>query len=123
MKNSVLTSSVGISFCLLFLTGCAGNQETTADLMRDDATLGQNQVDRKNQIAKDWERGKELIVTGENRLEEGEEQVESAQDELESGQETIERGEEEIAEGKKLVRDSERKFREDYPEVDLNQTN
>lgn len=122
MKNSFITSGVGMSLCLLALAGCAG-KETTADLMRDDASAGQTQVDLKNQIAKDWERGKALIVTGENRIEQGEAQVESAQDNLESGQDTIERGEQEIAEGQKLVRDSERTFREDYPEVDLNQTN
>lgn len=123
MKNSLVTSGVGISLCLLALTGCVGSQETTADLMRDDASAGQTQVDVKNQIAKDWERGNKLIVTGEKRVEQGKRQVESAEDDLENGHDIIARGQQEIAEGEKLVRESERKFREDYPEVDLNQAN
>lgn len=119
MKNSFVKSGLGISLCLLALTGCAG-QETTADLMRDNASVGQDRVDLKNQLAKDWERGKKLIETGENRIEDGEEKVESAEDELESGYDDIERGRNEVAEGEKLVRESEQRFREDYPEADLN---
>lgn len=121
MKNSLVTSGIGISLCLLILSGCAG-KETTADLMRQNATVGQTQVDLKNQIAKDWEQGKKLIATGEKRVEEGEKKVKSAERDLKSGQNDIERGEREIAEGKKLILESERKFREDYPGVDLNQT-
>lgn len=122
MKNSLVTSGAAISLCLIALSGCASN-ETTADLMRDSASSGQDRVDMKNQIAKDWERGKKLIVTGKNRVENGEEQVESAEDKLENGYDKIEQGEREIAEGQKLVRESERKFRNNYPEVDLNQQN
>ena len=121
MKISIAASGVGMSLCLLALTGCASNQ-TTADLMRDDATTGQTQVDLKNQIAKDWEKGKKLIATGENRVEDGEKQVKSAERNLEKGQEKIQRGRRDIAKGEKLILESERTFRDDYPEVDLNQT-
>lgn len=120
MKISIAASGVGISLCLLALTGCASNQ-TTADLMREDASTGQAQVDLKKQIAKDWEKGKKLIATGENRVEDGEKQVKSAEGNLEQGQEKIQRGRREIAEGEKLILESERTFRKDYPEVDLNQ--
>ena len=122
MKNSLSASGVGISLCLLALTGCAGNK-TTADLMRDDASVGQTQVDLKNQIAKDWEKGTNLIATGEKRVENGEDRVKSAERNLKKGQDEIARGQREIADGKKLITDSERTFREDYPEVDLNRTN
>ncbi len=121
MKNSLVASGVGISLCLLILTGCAG-KETTADLMRQDATAGQTQVDLKQQIARDWEKGQKLIATGEQRVEEGEKRVKSAERNLEKGQDEIKRGQREIAEGEKLIAESERTFREDYPEVDLNQT-
>ncbi len=122
MKNSLVASGVGMSLCLLVLTGCAGNKETTADLMRQDATAGQTQVDLKQQIARDWEKGQKLIATGEQRVEEGEKRVQSAERNLEKGQDEIERGQRDIAEGEKLIAESERTFREDYPEVDLNQT-
>lgn len=121
MKNSFVKFGIGMGLFLLALTGCSDDQETKADLMRDDASEGQTQVNMKKQIAEDWERGKELIASGADRVEEGAEQVESAQHDFESGQETIERGEQEIAEGQKLARESERKFREHYPEVELNQ--
>lgn len=120
MRISIAASGVGMSLCFLALTGCAGNQ-TTGDLMRDDARTGQTQVDLKKQIAKDWENGKKLIATGENRVEDGEKQVKSAERNLEQGQDEIQRGRREIAEGEKLVLESERTFRQDYPEVDLNQ--
>lgn len=122
MNNYLIKSGANISLFLLALTGCAGNS-TTADLMRDNASTGQTQVDLKNQIAKDWERGTKLITTGEKRVENGEKQVESAERDLRSGQDDIARGRGEIAEGQKLVTESERVFRLDYPEVDLNQTN
>lgn len=123
MKNSLVKSGASISLFLLTLTGCASNNNTTADLMRNDASAGQTQVDLKNQIARDWEKGTKLITTGEKRVEDGEKQVESAERDLKSGQEEIARGRGEIAEGQKLVTESERIFRADYPEVDLNQTN
>lgn len=120
MKISLVASGVGMSLCLLALTGCAGNKVTTADLMRQDATAGQTHVDLKQQIARDWEKGQKLIATGEKRIKEGEKQVKSAERDLERAHDEIERGEREIAEGKKLIRESEKTFREDYPEVDLN---
>lgn len=122
MKNLSVISGLGISLCVFALTGCAG-KSTTADLMRDDASLGQEQVDLKKQIAQDWEAGKALIVTGNNRVDDGESRLDSAEDDLQSARADIERGEQEIADGEKLVRDSEMKFRQDYPEVDLKQTN
>jgi len=121
MKNSLVKSGLSISVLLLVLTGCAGNN-TTADLMRGNASAGQTQVDLKNQIAKDWETGQKMITTGEKRVEDGEKQVKSAERDLRSGQDDIIRGRREIVEGQKLVTESERIFRVDYPEVDLNQT-
>lgn len=123
MKNSFVKSGIAMGLFLIALTGCSDDPETTADVMRDDASEGQAQVDMKKQIAKDWERGKEMIASGAELVEEGAEQVESAQEEFESGQKTIEHGEQKIAEGQKLVNESERKFQELYPGVDLNQTN
>lgn len=122
MKNSLVKSGVSISLFLLVLTGCVG-KVTTADLMRDDASAAQTHVDLKKQIADDWETGKKLIATGENRVKDGEKQVNSAERDLKGGQDEITRGRREIAEGQNLVTESERTFRRDYPEVDLNQTN
>lgn len=56
MKNSLKKSAVGISLFPLALSGCTG-KETTAALMRDDASAYQTRVDLKKHIADDWETG------------------------------------------------------------------
>lgn len=122
MNNSFVKSAVSMSLLFLALTGCSG-KETMADLMRDDASAEQTQVNLKNQIAKDWETGQKMIGTGEKRVEDGKKQVKSAERNLKNGQDQIARGQREISEGQKLVTESEQTFRRDYPEVDLNQTN
>ena len=87
------------------LTACAGGPLDTGDFMRQHATDDQVLVDLQRKLAKDWTRGSELVVTGENRVK--------------SGQAELERGRKEIAEGEMLMQESERLFREKFPQLQL----
>ncbi|KIH78131.1 hypothetical protein SAMN05660860_03194 [Geoalkalibacter ferrihydriticus] len=120
MRKPLVKSWVIISLCLFALAGCANKPPTTADLMRQHATEGGAQVDLKNQLTKDWEKGAKLVETGEKRVKDGEKRVKSAERELKRGQDDIERGRSEISEGQKLINMSEKKFRENFPRLDIN---
>jgi hypothetical protein len=108
-----------ISICILGIAGCAG-KSTTADLMKGHAVDQQVQVDMKNQIAKEWEKGAKLISSGEKHVKAGEKRVESAERNLKRGQDDIERGRREIAEGLKMVQESENRFGENFPGLVIN---
>lgn len=103
-----------LSFGLLQLTGCAGRETTPtlADEMRGAATEFQAQADRKEQLAADWERGQNLITSGERKIERGERRIQSAESELERGRREVSEGEAELREGRQLVAESERRFEE-----------
>lgn len=122
MKKSNLVFYSVMSIFLLVLSGCA-SKPTTADLMRGHAAELQEEVDLRNQFAKEWEKGTKLISSGEKRVDDGEKRVKSAERDLKSaqrdlkeGQADIKNGTRDIAEGQRLVRESERKFRENFPE-------
>ena len=102
---AVLTFSLG---------GCAAPNDppTPADYMRGHAATLQSEVDLKDSLAKDWDRGAHLIKTGEKRVKVGEEQ-------MAKGKENIEIGNQEILEGKMLIENSERTFRESFPGLKL----
>lgn len=115
IRKSVLFS-MGIA--VVVLAGCAG-QPSTADLMRAHALEAQAQVDMKNQLAKDWERGSKLVRSGEKSVERGEKQIKSAEKDLKEGRERVEQGERDILEGRKLMQESERQFHENFPGINL----
>ena len=119
MKSSFLTSGVGISLCLLVLSGCANKAPTTADLLRQHAADGETQVALQSQLTKDWEKGAKMVEAGEKRVKNGEQRVASAESDLKRGQEDIARGRSEIYEGQRLISMSEMKFRELFPELDI----
>lgn len=101
------------------LSGCAG-QPSTADLMRAHALEVQAQVDMKNQLAKDWDRGSKLVRSGEKLVERGEKQIKSAEKDLKEGRERVEQGERDILEGRKLMQQSEQRFHDNFPGINLN---
>jgi len=84
--------------------------------MRGHGAEAQSQVDLKYELAKDWDRGSKLVASGEKRLESGERRVRD-------GERDIERGNREISEGRKLIQDSERRFREEFPGLDIRTRN
>ena len=119
MKKSLLKSGLSISLCLVALAGCASKAPTTADLMRQHASDGGNQVALQSQLTKDWEKGAKMLESGEKRITDGEKRVKSAESDLQKGQDNIVRGRSEIAEGRSLMAASEMKFRELFPELDI----
>ena len=104
---------------VVVLGGCTG-QPSTADLMRAHALEVQAQVDMKNQLAKDWDRGSKLVRSGEKLVERGEKQIKSAEKNLKEGRERVEQGDRNIIEGRKLMQESERQFRDNFPDINLN---
>lgn len=100
------------------LAGCATQREpdTMADIMREQASTEYDRADVKGEIAAEWERGAELVESGENNVEEGEELIESARRDLQRGREQIELGNRQIAEGNQLMQQTERRYRETLPE-------
>ena len=116
MSKCVLVSAISLS--LMTVAGCAG-KPTTADVMRGYATEVQAQADLKNELAKNHETGQKLISSGEKQVKDGERRVKNAERDLKRGQDAIEKGNREIAEGQKLIQESEQRFRENFPELDI----
>jgi peptidoglycan hydrolase CwlO-like protein len=118
METSKYVFVSAISLCLISVAGCA-SKPTTADVMRGYTTELQTQIDLKNELAKNHERGQKLISSGEKRVNAGEKRVKEAERDLKRGRDDIERGNREIAEGQNLIQESERRFRENFPELDI----
>jgi len=111
MKNSKII--IILAVLTFSLGGCAAPSDPTpADYMRGHAAALQSEVDLKDSLAKDWDRGDHLIKTGEKRVKVGEEQVAK-------GKENIEIGNQEILEGRMLIENSERMFHESFPGLKL----
>lgn len=125
MNRSLAVCGSAICLIVAVWAGCS-HEPTTADLMREHAAEAQTQVDLKNELAKEWEKGQKIAAAGEKRVNRGERRVKSAQRALEKiqrnlkkGQEEIERGRREIAKGREMIENSERRFRETFPSRDL----
>lgn len=104
------------------LVGCATKSPTTGDFMRMHAAEGKAEGIDQKQIAKDWDKGSELKLSGAKLIKDGEELVKSGEKDMTTGKQNIEQGNKDIAEGTKLMEESEQKFKEKYPEqkLDLN---
>ncbi|MEX1080920.1 MAG: hypothetical protein WEC99_02775, partial [Halofilum sp. (in: g-proteobacteria)] len=79
----------------------------------------QSQVDRKNQIAEDWDKAQELVESGNQKVEAGLKQVKSAEEGRVKGERKIERGNREITEGQMLLEDAMQRFRAAFPDLDI----
>ncbi|MBN1982675.1 MAG: hypothetical protein JW795_14165 [Chitinivibrionales bacterium] len=110
---------ISVTITMAIFVGCAVNKHNTADAMRVHATKSQDNADLKNQIAKDWEKGQKLVKSGTKNVEKGGKIVQSAQQDLDMGNSQIDLGNKEIAEGNNLMQNSEKRFREVFPELEL----
>jgi len=114
-----------ISFTLLValgaLTGCASQTQptTAADIMRGHASAAQEEADLRIELAEKWERGQELAESGKDKVDKGEERLSKAERDLRNAQELISEGRSEVAEGTALVQESERRFQERFPGLEL----
>ncbi len=93
---------------VLILAACA-SQPNMGDIMQQHATDDQAAVDLQTQLSKDWKRGSKLLQTGTKRAQQAEK--------------ALERGNQEIAEGTRLMEESERRFREAFPDLKLEADN
>lgn len=118
MSRASLLLVAVISSSLGGLAGCA-SPPTTGDIMRGHATDAQSQATLKDEIAREWEKGRKLVASGESRVKDGEKRVKAAERNLKRGQRDIEQGREEIAEGLELMSKSERRFREHFPGLNI----
>jgi hypothetical protein len=116
-----------LSICLAFvlavgvMAGCAGQDRapTVADAMRGHATEAQDMADVRNELAENWEQGQKLTESGEKKVSDGEKKVAKAEGELREARAQVAEGRREIAEGMAMVRESERRFNEAYPGLEL----
>lgn len=104
---------------MIALSGCADKSPTTSDFMRmhalDEKEAG---IDQKA-IAKEWDRGSKLKLSGEVMIKEGDKLVKSGDQDMTLGRQKIEQGNKDSAEGIKIMDESERVFQEKYPELKL----
>lgn len=105
----------------ILATGCASKpvEPTLADAMRDHSEDAQRESMAKQELARDWERGAELVAEGSERVARGKQRIEDAEKAIERGTSEIERGNQQIAEGAALKARSEQRFRERFPELSL----
>ncbi|MHB8767199.1 MAG: hypothetical protein ACYDA8_23050 [Deferrisomatales bacterium] len=116
MRDSFGLLTAGLA--VIALAGCAGSP-TTADLMRAHAFEARTQAELNSGLARDWDRGSALVQAGEKRIVDGEKRIRAAEDKLEEGRDQVEQGEQEVAEGRELMEESERRFRETFPDLKL----
>ncbi len=113
MKNfkiAAVSTLVMIAF-----SGCVETAPTTSDFMRMHALdEKETSIDQKA-LAKEWDRGLKLKVSGEEMIKDGDH-------DMTVGKQNIEQGQKDIAEGTKIMDDSEHVFEEKYPnqKLDLN---
>jgi hypothetical protein len=104
---------------LASLVGCSSKAPTTGDFMRmhaaDEKATGADQ----KQIAKNWDHGSELKLSGQKLVKHGEDLIKSGDKDMTIGKSEIEQGNKDIVEGTKLTEDSERIFHEKYPDLKL----
>jgi len=105
MKHLHITRRLAAAVALVAIVGCATDSPTAADRMRGHA-------DDQSALAQQWEDGKKMIKSGNRKIENGEKMVND-------GKTLIEQGNNELAEGRTMVRDAERRFRAQYPDLEI----
>ncbi|MDD5119686.1 MAG: hypothetical protein PHP90_13970, partial [Sulfuricurvum sp.] len=102
---------------MIALSGCVDKAPTTGDFMRmhalDEKKTG---IDQKA-IAKEWDRGSKLKLSGEEMIKEGDKLVKSGDQDMTLGNQKIEQGNKDSIEGTAIMNESERVFQEKYPEL------
>ncbi|MFO7733467.1 MAG: hypothetical protein R6X21_07435 [Candidatus Aminicenantes bacterium] len=119
-----IRSSLAGWVIIAVLAGCSGTSgnkagPTTGDIMQEYATESQARADLKEQLARDWKRGSKLVRSGEKQVRAGEKRIAAAERELLRAKEAVKQGYKEISDGTALMLESERMFREKYPDQQL----
>lgn len=104
---------------MVAFAGCADKAPTTGDFMRmhaaDEKKMGQDQKD----LAKEWDRGLKLKKAGEQRIKDGETLIKNGDKDMTKGRQEVEQGNKDMVEGTNIEQTSERKFREQFPDLKL----
>ena len=101
------------------LVGCSSKAPTTGDFMRMHAAEGKAEVSDQKQMAKEWDKGSALKVSGTKLNKHGEDLIKSGEKDITTGKQEIEQGNKDIAEGEKLMIESKQDFQETYPNQKL----
>lgn len=107
---------------MIALSGCVDKEPTTSDFMRMHALDGKADWIDQKAIAKDWDKGSKLKVSGEEMIKDGEKLVKSAEQDMTLGKQKIEAGNKSVGEGTTIMNDNERIFQEKYPDLKLDPT-
>ena len=104
---------------IIALSGCADKAPTTADFMRMHALDEKQASADQKAIAKEWDRGSKLKLSGEKMIKDGEKLVKSGDHDMTIGKQNIEQGKKDSAEGTTIMDENERVFQEKYPNLKL----
>lgn len=96
----------------LAIAACSSAPQTSSQAMRGYASEVQSQVDLKKSLARDTDRADKLIARGQRN-------VDTGQRRIKEGEKLVKQGNKEVADGTKLKQDSERRFREAFPDLRL----
>lgn len=125
MKNFKLATLT--TLVIMTLSGCADKTPTTADFMRMHAQDEKEASLEQKALAKEWDQGANLKLTGENKIKDGQELVKSGDnlikkgnEEMNNGKQNIEQGNKDTIDGTVIMNENERIFKEKYPDLKLN---
>lgn len=104
------------------LVGCATKAPTIGDFMRMHAAEEKAIGVEQKQMAKEWDKGSSLKVSGVKLIKHGEDLIKSGEKDITTGKQEIEQGNKDIVEGEKMMEATKQKFEETYPDqkLDLN---
>ena len=118
MKNFKIATVT--TLVMIALSGCVANKApTTSDFMRMHALDEKAASDDQKAMAKEWDRGSKLKLSGEEMIKDGEKLEKSGDHDMTIGKQNIEQGNKDITEGTKIMDESERTFEEKYPNLKL----
>jgi hypothetical protein len=117
MNRLKMISAVVVAMTVF--AGCTAKDPSTGDFMRMHAAEEKATGLDQKEIAKNWDKGLKLKKAGEKLVKHGEELVKSGEQDIMTGRHEIEQGNKDIMEGTRLSDESERLFREKYPDLKL----
>ncbi len=127
MKNFKLITLTTLA--IITLSGCADKAPTAADLMRMHAQDEKEASVVQKALAKEWDRGSNLKLSGEDKMKDGqklvkdgEKLVKKGNEDVNAGKQNIQQGDKDSIDGTVIMNENERIFREKYPDlkIDLN---
>lgn len=127
MKNFKLITLTTLA--IITLSGCADKAPTAADLMRMHAQDEKEASVVQKALAKEWDRGSNLKLSGEDKMKDGQKMVKAGEklvkkgnEDVNAGKQNIQQGDKDSIDGTVIMNENERIFREKYPDlkIDLN---